>query len=234
MSSHPRDASAPAVPAAVLFDLDGTLIDSLTSMAEALVETLAARGHAVTLRAISAALGPPLEEVIASVTGLSLGEAAAAADSYRAIYYSRYVHRALPVTGADALIGRLTAAGVTLALVTMRREEYARLVLARQGWVGHFPVVVGGDTAVAPKPDPAPALHALSVLGVEAQAAAFVGDTAEDMACARAAGIATVVGFTHSRGADDLRAAGATHLASDLAAVGVLLGAPLPIARGVA
>ena len=76
-------------------------------------------------------------------------------------------------------------------------------------------------------PHPAPALHALAALGGAAHQAAFVGDTTEDMACARDAAIATVVGLTHDRSAGELRAAGATHVAADLAEVAALLGGPL-------
>ncbi len=225
-----RDDAPTGLPAAVLFDLDGTLIDSLRSMTEALVETLAARGRAVTVEAIVAAFGPPFEEVIASVGGVSLEEAADVADAYVPVYYGRYVHRALALPGADALIARLAAVEVPRALVTSRREDNAHAMLAHRGWTERFPVVVGHDTAAAAKPHPAPALHALAALEVEARGAAFVGDTAEDMACARDAGLATVVGMTHIRSERELRAAGATHLAADLATVGALLGVPTPSA----
>ena len=92
---------------------------------------------------------------------------------------------------------------------------------------GHFPVVVGRDTAEEMKPHPAPVLYALAALGGAADQAALVGDTAEDMACARDAGIATVVGLTHASSAGELRAAGATHVTAGLE-VAVLLGVPLP------
>lgn len=216
-------------PGAALFDLDGTLIDSLTSMAEALVETLEARGRSVSVEAIVAGFGPRFEDVVASVAGVSFDEAVEVADAYRELYYGEYAHRALPLPGADALIEQLGGIGVPLALVTSRREDNAHTMLAHRGWTERFPVVVGHDTAAEAKPHPAPALHALAELGVEAGVAAFVGDTAEDMACARDAGIATVVGLTHIRSERELRGAGATHLASDLATVGSLLGVPTPI-----
>ncbi|MDA0256266.1 MAG: HAD family hydrolase [Chloroflexi bacterium] len=227
MSADRLDGALARPPAAVLFDLDGTLIDSVTSMADALVETLAARGRAVTVEAIVAAFGPPFEEVIASVAGVSLEEAADIAAAYGPVYYGRYAHLALPLPGADALIERLASVEVSLALVTSRREDNAHSMLAHRGWTERFPVVVGHDTAAAAKPHPAPALHALAALEVEARAAAFVGDTAEDMACARDAGVATIVGLTHLRSEGELRAAGATHVATDLAAVGSHLGVPI-------
>jgi HAD superfamily hydrolase (TIGR01509 family) len=232
VSAGPDATGRVEPPAAVLFDLDGTLIDSLTSMAEALVETLAARGHSVSVEAIVAGFGPRFEDVVVSVGRVSPDEAIEVADAYRELYYGTYAHRALPLPGADALIDQLTSIEVLLALVTSRREDNAHTMLAYRGWTARFPVVVGHDTAAEAKPHPAPALHALAALDVEAGAAAFVGDTAQDMACGRDAGIATVVGLTHIRSAEELRAAGATHVASDLAAVGALLGAPTTPARG--
>ena len=185
----------PDLPAAVLFDLDGTLLDSLGSMATALGEVLASWGRATPAEQIVAAFGPPLqlEEVIARV-GAPPEEAAEVEAAHRDLYYGSYVHLARPLPGAEGLIERLTGASVPLALVTHRREESAHHALHAQGWTEHFPVVVGRDTAGEMKPHPAPALHALAALGVAPHQAAFVGDTPEDMACARDAGIATVVG----------------------------------------
>ena len=219
----------PDLPAAVLFDLDGTLLDSLGSMATALGEVLASRGRATPAERVVAAFGLPLEleEVIARV-GVPPEEAAEVEAAYRDLYYSSYVHLARPLPGAEDLIERLTGASVPLALITNRREESAHHALHARGWTEQFPVVVGSDTAEEMKPHPAPALYALAALGVAARQAAFVGDTAEDMACARDAGIATVVGLTHARSAGELRAAGATHVAADLAEVAALLGRPLP------
>ena len=233
MSAGPR-AAPQRQPGAVLFDLDGTLLDSLGSVADALVETLAARGHRVTHRAVFDALGPSFVETIAALTGLSLEKAETLADDYRGIYYDRYYDGVHPLPGAEALLAALGAAGSPLALVTSRRERYAHLMLARHSWAGYFPVVVGHDTAAAPKPDPAPVVYALRGLGAGGASAAFVGDTGEDMASARAAGVGTVVGLTHIRSPGELGASGATHLAPDLAAVGTLLGVPLAVPRGAA
>ena len=233
MSPGPR-VSGPRPPRAVLFDLDGTLLDSLGGTADALVETLAAHGHDVSRRAVLDSLGHSLPEVIATLCGLSPQEAAPLADDYRALYYDRYYDRVEPLPGAEPLLAALGAAGVPLALVTSRRERYARLVLAHHRWAERFAVVVGQDTAAAPKPDPAPVACALTALGVEAEPTAFVGDTCEDMAAAAAAGVGTIVGLTHIRREGELRAAGATHTAPGLPAVGALLRVPLAAPRGAA
>ena len=231
MSATARAAPRHA-PAAVLFDLDGTLLDSLGGMAAALAETLAAHGHRVSVRAASEALGHSIPGVIAALSGRPPAEAERIAGDYRALYYDRYYDRVEPLPGADAILSALASRGVPLALVTSRRERYAHLVLAHHGWAAYLPVVVGQDTAGAPKPDPAPVVHALSRLGVPPGDAVFVGDTCEDMASAGAAGVGVVVGLTHIRGADELRAAGATHVAPGLPVVGALLGLPLAAPRG--
>ncbi|MCY4640632.1 MAG: HAD-IA family hydrolase [Chloroflexi bacterium] len=221
-------------PRAVLLDLDGTLLDSLGSVAEAMVETLGRHGHRVTRAEVLAVLGHSLPQVITDLTALPRDEALRVADDYRALYYDRYYRRAEPCPGAGALLAGLGAAAVPLALVTSRRERYAHFVLAHLGWTAHFPVVVGQDTAAAPKPDPAPVLHALAALGADAAGSAFVGDTNEDMAAARDAGVGMVVGLTHIRRPEELRASGATHLAAGLDAVGALLGLPLAVPGGAA
>jgi len=70
VTADTRDAAPGTPPAVVLFDLDGTLIDSLSSMAEALVEALEARGRSVSVEAIVAGFGPRFEDVVVNLTGV--------------------------------------------------------------------------------------------------------------------------------------------------------------------
>jgi len=208
---------------AALFDLDGTLVDSLPTIAEATVEAFGRHGHRVTAEQIVPRIGPPMEVLAREVTGAGPDESQAMYRTYQDLYYGEYIQRTPPHEGAHALVDALRSAGVALGIVTNKNEYGGRLMVQVQQWGSRFGSVVGRDTAPHYKPHPAPALHALRELDVPPDEAAFVGDTEADMACARDAGIAYVVGVTGARTPDALRAAGATHVFDSLAEVGALL-----------
>ena len=211
---------------AVLFDLDGTLADSMTSIAAALVDTLASHGHVTTVEQLMPLFGPSMPAVIQRVVPVDDAEAERLYQAYLPNYYERYLPRTRPIPGADGLLEEL-AALMPLAVVTSKIEDGARSLLAQLGWAEHFAVVVGRDTSGGIKPSPEPVHHALAALGVDAARAAFVGDTEEDMRAAAAAGVATRVDLTVIRSEQQLRAAGATHACPDLAAVRTQLLAAL-------
>jgi len=207
---------------AVLFDLDGTLIDTADLTSAAIIESAAAVGQELTLQQLANHTGGPLREWLAAQLAL----ATEAVDALYWDYVEGIKSRAdqmLALDGADALLRRLDAAGIPLALVTTRLLEIARPILAAQGWSRYFQVVVGQETAARPKPAADPALYALQVLGVPPLGSAFVGDTEADIRCARAAGIGTAIGLTGTRPAGTLTAAGATHVCTSLAEVEALL-----------
>lgn len=215
-------AVAPRVRA-VLFDLDGTLVDSLDTIADATVEAFARHGHHLTADAIVPRIGPPMEVLARELTGAAPDEAQAMYQTYQDLYYTEYIQRTPVHDGAEALLDAMCAAGVALAVVTNKNEYGGRLMVQVQGWERRFRSIVGRETASHYKPHPAPALHALRALGVAPADAAFVGDTEADMACARDAGVRYVVGLTGVRTGGALRAAGATHVVDTLAEAGSLL-----------
>ena len=134
--------------------------------------------------------------------------------------------RSRPLPGADALLNVLAPTGVPMGIVTSKLEEGAHSLLAHLGWSGHFGVVVGRDTTPEMKPSPVPVRYALDALDADPARTVSVGDTEEDMRAASAAGVATVIGLTVIRTAEQMRAAGATHICEDLDAVrGLLLPA---------
>lgn len=210
---------------AALFDLDGTLVDSLETIAEATVEAFARHGHRVTSADIIPRIGPPMEVVAREVTGVGLDESQAMYTTYQDLYYTEYIQRTPAHEGAHDLVEAMGAAGIALAVVTNKNEYGGRLMVTVQGWDGRFRSIVGRDTASHYKPHPAPALYALQALGVGPTEAAFVGDTEADMLCARDAGLAYVIGITGARTSDVLLASGATHVVDSLAEVhSILLG----------
>jgi phosphoglycolate phosphatase len=210
-------------PQVALFDLDGTLVDSMPSIAAALVETVADFGHTTTAEAMLAAAGPSMTLLIQHLTGVGEEESETIYAAYLEVYYGDFLTLAPPLDGAEALLDRLAESGVAMAIVTSKREDGARSLLAHLGWSDRFPVVVGRETAPAMKPAADPALYALDRLDRTAGGAAFIGDTGEDMQCGRAAGIPIVVGLTMIRSGEQLRDAGATHIATSLDQVAEVL-----------
>jgi len=207
---------------AVLFDLDGTLIDTAELTSAAIIESAATAGHELTLQQLAEHTGGPLREWLAARLALTPD----AVDTLYWDYVQRIKSRAdqmLALDGADSLLRRLDAGGVSMAIVTTRLLEIALPILAAQGWSRYFQVVVGQETAARPKPAADPALYALQVLGIPPVGSAFVGDTEADIYCAREAGIGMVMGLAGTRPAGALAAAGATQVCSSLAEVEALL-----------
>jgi phosphoglycolate phosphatase len=215
---------------AVLFDLDGTLADSESLIAEGIRQALAEHGYDVTHQQVMDILGPPMTEMVPMLVG------PVPDDEYKRIRaaYDRNYHEVQlpnipPLPGAVALLDALEARGIPLAIVTNKIEQGGHDQLAAMGWTERFATVIGANTAARSKPFADPALLALERLGVAPDDAAFVGDTGADMECATAAGIPVRIGIVHVRAPEAMRAAGATHLAKtpdEVAAI--LLGAAVP------
>lgn len=208
---------------AVLFDLDGTLVDSLPTIAEAMVEALRVFGYEIDVPRLIPMIGPPME-LVARALGAPDDEADRVNAEYLRRYHDGYVQRTPEHDGATNLLDRLAAAGVALGVVTNKVEEGARLVLDARGWTGRFGAVIGRDTPGADaKPQPRAAWRALELLGVPPERAAFVGDTEFDMACGRDARLPLRIALTGQRDPGLLRAQGATHLVRSLREVGTLV-----------
>ena len=211
---------------AVLFDLDGTLADSMHSIAEALAETLGEQGYRTSPDELMPHFGPGMQSVIQRAIGVDEAEAERLYALYLPNYYERYMPETPPLPGAGELIEDL-AARLPLGIVTSKLEAGARSLVANLGWSEHFGPIVGRDTTGIMKPRPEPLLHALAELGIEGDRAAYVGDTEEDMQAALAAGVAVRIGVTEIRSEQQLREAGATAVCRDLFALRALLVAVL-------
>jgi phosphoglycolate phosphatase len=176
-------------PAALLFDLDGTLVDSAVTIALALTQLSAARGGgtvdvARVRRLVSQGAPVLVRETLGAFSGGSEEDVAA----FRAILAGI---PADPATIFPGVVDALTAlAGHPCGVVTNKPEGLTRLLLDQLGLTRFFQVVVGGDTLPVCKPDPAPLLHALAGLGGEGGTggAIMIGDSAVDAVAAVAAG----------------------------------------------
>jgi phosphoglycolate phosphatase len=196
---------------AVLFDLDGTLVDSLHGIHATACAVLTERGHSpcdvTTLRTL---VGAPLELIFGTLLP-SLGpeECLAYAEHYRALYWTVGIPHTPLFPGIRDVLDTLREADPRLAVVTTKREDVAGRVLEACDLSAHFSAVVGGDTTPHHKPHPAPALAALERLRCEAARTAVVGDTSFDVQMARAAGCRPIaVGWGYGS-RDSLLACGA-------------------------
>ncbi len=182
------------LPRAVIFDLDGTLIDSAPDLADSLNTVLRSEGlEEQTLAAVKTMVGAGARVLMqrgfaANGKALSEQEAERLMPVFLADYRARATKRTRFMPGAERLLAELAAAGIGLGLCTNKPEDITRQILEDFSVSSLFGSIVGGDTTPAKKPDPRPLLHALDELGCPAEEAVMVGDSAADAGAARAAG----------------------------------------------
>jgi phosphoglycolate phosphatase/pyrophosphatase PpaX len=170
----------------VLFDLDGTLVDSLPVTFRAIREVVLARTARVpTDREIYARFGPTDHEILAGF--VPPGTERDAFEDLRAVY-ARHLADIVPYPGIPGMLEALARAGLRLGLTTGRGRESTDLILANLGLAERFAAVVPGD-GLPPKPAPDGILRTLALLGERPEAALFVGDAWKDVLAAKAAGI---------------------------------------------
>jgi len=193
-------------PRAVLFDLDGTLIDSLPDLVAAVNRMLAAwnRGP-LSPDAVKALVGGGaailVEQAFLTTGGAVDVPVPELLRRFLADYEPRSAELTRPWPGVIATLTRLKEAGLALAVCTNKPSGATRVVLAKLGLADFFDVVVGADETPALKPDPIHIQVILDRLGVSADQAAMVGDSYNDIAAARAAGVPTIaVSFGYAHG----------------------------------
>ena len=189
---------------AVLFDLDGTLIDSLPDIAAAVNRLLGATDRpplsdAEIRMMIGDGASTLVERVFAARGGLP-GPVAPLLARFLAEYEPRAAEATRPFPGVAKTLTTLKASGLALGVCTNKPSGATTEVLTALGLAGFFAAVIGGDETPALKPDPRHVLAVLERLGVTADRAVLVGDSINDIKAARAAGLPTVaVSFGYTR-----------------------------------
>lgn len=204
---------------AVIFDLDGTLLNSLEDLADAMNAVLGAAtlpGH--PLDAYRYFVGEGIETLVRRALPENHRDEAAVARFVAAMaaeYDRRCLVKTRPYPGVPALLDALTARGVPMAVLSNKPHgPTVEMVAALLGsWT--FAAVLGARPGVPKKPDPAGARELAGLLGLPAAAIVYVGDTATDMATAAAAGMFGVGVLWGFRTAEELRAAGARALVGE-------------------
>jgi phosphoglycolate phosphatase len=187
--------TAAGFPALVLFDLDGTQLDSAPDFVATIDVLRAQRGEGAMP---AAALPPHVSRGARAMLAAAfpqLDEAAreALVPPFLAIYREQLARHGAPFDGIQTLLAAIEGAGSRWGIVTNKPEALARALLPLLGWESRCAVLVGGDTLPVRKPDPLPLLHAAQALGVAPGDCAYVGDDERDIIAARAAAMPAVV-----------------------------------------
>lgn len=185
----------------VLFDLDGTLVETAPEICDAVNDALRSVALApVAQRQVSDWIGHGTRELLVHALAGSCGRAVAevrtsellqrVSAAYDGFYRQRCGTRSRLYPRVRETLQALRGRGTRLALVTNKESRYTRAVLDAHDLRPLFDRVVSGDDLATRKPDPAGVLSCLQAFGVPAQRALFVGDSSIDVATARNAGIA--------------------------------------------
>jgi phosphoglycolate phosphatase len=194
---------------AVLFDLDGTLVDSTEDLAAAVNHARGAVGFGpAPLEAIRRMIGDGMQ-VLLSRAVPDPARVPAAIEAFKPYYEAHLLDRTRPYAGVEAALAELRAAGVELAVVTNKPERFSRQILEALGLATLFSAVIGGDSVHGKKPDAGPFAAALRELGGRApgaEDALMVGDGPNDILGARAARIRSCGVSWGIADADEVRA----------------------------
>lgn len=201
-----------ALPSAVLFDLDGTLVDSAAGLAAAVDGMLlrfgyVAAGEAKVQHWIGRGATHLVRWALADAQRVN-ADAVAEQDLMRGleVYWQCYAECCGTGTtlypGVLACLQRLQLLSIPCAVVTNKTERFVAPILTALSLSDYFTVIIGGDTTCEQKPHPLPLQSALQQLGCEPQNALMVGDSKHDINAAKAAGIPVVAvtyGYNHGQ-----------------------------------
>jgi HAD superfamily hydrolase (TIGR01509 family) len=201
---------------AVLFDIDGTLIDSNYLHIDAWQRALAGSGHAVDAWKIHRAIGKDSALLLEALVGDAAEKISDAASKAHSEFYGEMSDRLRPFDGARELIAELARRRITVVLATSAPEDELKTLRAVLDVDDHLTDVTSSEDVATAKPDPDIVAVALERAGASADDAVFVGDTIWDVQAAGRAGVATI--GVHSGGVseEELLAAGAVEVYADV------------------
>jgi len=205
---------------AVLFDLDGTLVDTAPDMVAVLQGLQAAHGVEPVPYSVgrSQVSNGAIGLLRLGFPGRDIDFGDALHRDYLARYASAICERSTLFEGLAPLLERLEAAGRPWGIVTNKPASLTNVLLDKLGLSRRSACVVSGDTLPVRKPDPAPLLHACELAGVAVERTIYVGDALRDIQAGQRAGMPTVAAaYGYIVAGDDPHAWGADFVAADTA-----------------
>jgi pyrophosphatase PpaX len=216
---------------AVLFDLDGTLVDTIPLIFACYQHTLATHvpGYDPGRRVIIGNLGRSLDDILFDYAAAAevddpAGTSRAMLATYRAFQREKLHSLIRPYDGIRETLEGLRARGLTLGVVTSKVEWAARECYEYYGLGEFLSVCVFHDDTERHKPDPQPLVHAAAKAGLDVARTAYVGDAVHDMAAGRAAGMRTIGALWGPSERAELVRAGADELADRPADLLTMIG----------
>jgi HAD superfamily hydrolase (TIGR01509 family) len=210
--------TAGAAGGGVIFDVDGTLLDTNYLHIAAWWEAFRERGHDIRCADVHRALGMGSTDLVERV----LGQPDASVIEAHSRYFGPHLGRMRPLPGAADLLGATARLGLRVVLATSAKDEETDLMLDALGARDSIGTVVSSGDVERAKPEPDIVDKALRESGTESGRAVMVGDAVWDMIAARRAGIPGIGVLSGGMAEAELRDAGATEIYADPAA---LLGA---------
>jgi HAD superfamily hydrolase (TIGR01509 family) len=202
---------------AVLFDIDGTLVDSNYLHIDAWQRACESVGRPVDAWRVHRAIGMDSSGLLEQLLGNDAERLGGAASEAHAARYRELAGRLRPLPGARELIGGLRSRGVAVVLATSAPQEELDLLLDVLGLGADDLPSTNADDVDEAKPHPGIVQVALQLADVAADRAVFVGDSVWDMVAARRAGVAVIGVRSGGIGADELIDAGAWEVVDDVA-----------------
>lgn len=199
---------------AIVFDLDGTLLDTLEDLADSMNAVLEAAGHPThPVAAYRHFVGDGVRTLVERAFPRGTADPDAGVAAMLAEYSRRWRAKTRPYPGVGALLDGLTAQGLPFAILSNKPDEFTRLTTEALLGSWHFAEVWGVKDSVPPKPDPTGALAMAAALDVPPGEILYLGDTGTDMRTAVAAGMDPIGALWGFRDATELSATGARMLA---------------------
>lgn len=189
----------------VLFDLDGTLVDSAADLLAAMNRLRADDGLPALpmdgFRQVVSKGGRAMLKV--AYPQLDDDTRESRLQVFLDYYAERLAEHSTPFDGVERVLDAIEAAGARWGIVTNKAMYLARDVVAGMGWSRRTAVLVGGDSLPVKKPDPGQLLFACRELGIAPAECVYVGDDERDVVAARAAGMKSVAALWGYRGDDE-------------------------------